>query len=261
MRGLDEAIDTSLLGEAESEALDLLAEGHTAKSIAATTGASVHAINARLREARRKTGITSSRELARLYRTQKTSGEKMEVVGSHLGSPSRSSEAGPERRFGVRRIGLAIMSILTLAGVAAAILQLSTGQIVQADEPADDPLIGSMFPAINTAPRELHEQVRSETRDEAWAGRTESLLNARYLEIKGIGDDDGNALRVICGSTLCEVAGELPDAEQSPNPELTRVMRELQGQELRQSLEPAGLGLLSAAFGGGNFVSYWKRDG
>ena len=55
------AVNLGALTPAECEALALLAEGHTAKSIAALTGRSVAAVNERLREARRKTGIGSSR--------------------------------------------------------------------------------------------------------------------------------------------------------------------------------------------------------
>ena len=58
-------IDLSRLNEAERRVLRLLAEGHTAKSIAAELATSPAAVNERLREARRKTGVGSSRELAR----------------------------------------------------------------------------------------------------------------------------------------------------------------------------------------------------
>lgn len=59
------------LNDNELEILRLLANGHTAKSIAASLGRSETAINERLREARRKTGVGSSRELARLLDAQK----------------------------------------------------------------------------------------------------------------------------------------------------------------------------------------------
>ena len=49
----------------EQDLLRLLAQGHTAKTIANLTGLSVNSINERLRSARRKTGAVSSRELAR----------------------------------------------------------------------------------------------------------------------------------------------------------------------------------------------------
>ena len=53
------------LSPAELEVLRLLAAGHTIKIIAASLGRSEGSINERLREARRKTGAASSRELAR----------------------------------------------------------------------------------------------------------------------------------------------------------------------------------------------------
>ncbi len=58
--------DLSRLSDAERRALLLLARGHTAKSAAAELGVSEGAVNERLREARRKTGVGSSRQLARL---------------------------------------------------------------------------------------------------------------------------------------------------------------------------------------------------
>jgi len=49
----------------EKDALRLLLRGHDAKSSARELGLSVHTVNERLREARRKLGTTSSREAAR----------------------------------------------------------------------------------------------------------------------------------------------------------------------------------------------------
>ncbi len=49
----------------EIEILELLSEGHEAKSIAKVLGLSVHTVNERLRNARVKLGATSSREAAR----------------------------------------------------------------------------------------------------------------------------------------------------------------------------------------------------
>lgn len=53
------------LTEKEKDALRLLLRGHDAKSSALALGLSVHTVNERLREARRKLGTTSSREAAR----------------------------------------------------------------------------------------------------------------------------------------------------------------------------------------------------
>jgi len=54
------------LTEQEKCLLKLLAQGHTAKSIALSTGLTESAVHERLRSARRKAGAPSSRELARL---------------------------------------------------------------------------------------------------------------------------------------------------------------------------------------------------
>ena len=54
------------LSEREKETLRFLLVGHDAKSIALNLGLSVHTVNERLRDARRKLGVSSSREAARL---------------------------------------------------------------------------------------------------------------------------------------------------------------------------------------------------
>jgi DNA-binding CsgD family transcriptional regulator len=59
------------LTKRELEVLRLLAAGHTSKTIATRLGRSETAINELLRAARRKTGVGSSRELARLLAAQK----------------------------------------------------------------------------------------------------------------------------------------------------------------------------------------------
>lgn len=67
--------ETSALADAlnirELEVLRLLAEGHTIKTIAAQLDRTEASINERLRDARRKTGVGSSRELARQLGAQK----------------------------------------------------------------------------------------------------------------------------------------------------------------------------------------------
>ncbi|MCE7797391.1 DUF4019 domain-containing protein [Sphingobium sufflavum] len=60
---MDEGVDA--LSEREKATLRLLLAGHDAKSIARHLDLSVHTINERLRDARRKLGVSSSREAAR----------------------------------------------------------------------------------------------------------------------------------------------------------------------------------------------------
>lgn len=54
------------LSEKEKQTLRLMVRGHDAKSMARHLGLSVHTVNERLRDARRKLGVSSSREAARL---------------------------------------------------------------------------------------------------------------------------------------------------------------------------------------------------
>lgn len=56
------------LSEKEKETLRLLVDGHDAKSMARHLGLSVHTVNERLRDARRKMAVSSSREAARQLR-------------------------------------------------------------------------------------------------------------------------------------------------------------------------------------------------
>ncbi|WP_207780680.1 sigma factor-like helix-turn-helix DNA-binding protein [Caulobacter radicis] len=67
--------DLSRLSDAERRALLLLAHGHTAKTAAVELGVSEGSINERLREARRKAGVGSSRQLARIVAAEAQAGK------------------------------------------------------------------------------------------------------------------------------------------------------------------------------------------
>lgn len=84
------------LSEKELEVLRLLAGGHTVKSIAAQLGRSEASINERLREARRKTGVGSSRELARMIDAQKNRDTKSDLSppGDPADAPSAPRKQG-----------------------------------------------------------------------------------------------------------------------------------------------------------------------
>ncbi|WP_068076252.1 helix-turn-helix domain-containing protein [Novosphingobium lentum] len=60
--------DYRALTEKEKQTLRLLVSGHDAKSMARELGLSVHTVNERLRDARRKMSVSSSREAARQLR-------------------------------------------------------------------------------------------------------------------------------------------------------------------------------------------------
>ena len=65
------------LTEKEKETLRLLVNGYDAKSMASRLGLSVHTVNERLRDARRKMAVSSSREAARQLRELEGAGPQL----------------------------------------------------------------------------------------------------------------------------------------------------------------------------------------
>lgn len=120
------------LTEKEKQTLRLIVRGHDAKSMARHLGLSVHTVNERLRDARRKLSVSSSREAARLvfdaegFDPEKLvdtrMGEAATPESGHIGS----SQPGPrtQNRFLLGVAGVAIMSVaLGILALAA----LTTG--------------------------------------------------------------------------------------------------------------------------------------
>ena len=85
------------LSEREVEVLRLLLAGHDAKSVARLLGLSVHTINERLREARRKLGVSSSREAARLWAEAQQQSSKS-LVYKEFGVPGSLPQQHPKRQ-------------------------------------------------------------------------------------------------------------------------------------------------------------------
>jgi DNA-binding CsgD family transcriptional regulator len=110
------------LTDKEKQTLRLIVRGHDAKSIARELGLSVHTINERLRDARRKLSVSSSREAARqLFDHEGAAPEK--IGDSRLGEARSAADIADGRRAGATRhrpvlIGGALMS-LALALLAA----------------------------------------------------------------------------------------------------------------------------------------------
>ncbi len=122
---MNPAFDT--LTDKEKAALRLLLRGHDAKSSARELGLSVHTLNERLREARRKLGLTSSREAARrLLEAEAGAPESLgdKALGDALaaqGAAQNTASATQRRAWFGFGPGLA----LTLAGVLAMSLILA----------------------------------------------------------------------------------------------------------------------------------------
>ena len=125
------------LTDREKDVLRMLSSGHTAKSAAAELDLSVHTVNDYLREARKKLGVGSSREAARLLAEREQPPENLghQQIGMAQGegidnSSGRSTGAFPKSRSAVLIAG----GLIVLAGTIA--LLLATG-IVGSDHPAD----------------------------------------------------------------------------------------------------------------------------
>ncbi len=125
------------LSDKEKQTLRLLLSGYDAKSMARHLGLSVHTINERLRDARRKMETSSSREAARQLREveartpellgDESLGDVSEPHRSHIPSqPARG--VGSLRRTGWIVGGFAMLIALTLAALTSL---GGTGQLAQ----------------------------------------------------------------------------------------------------------------------------------
>jgi DNA-binding CsgD family transcriptional regulator len=144
------------LTEKELEILRLLAGGHTVKSIATQLDRSEASINERLREARRKTGVGSSRELARQLDEQKIWDKKIDL--SAAASPA-NTDVGPPPERGRWSKGQ-IMMLIAIPFAAVGLLLTATnpvergeipGPAVQSDA-ATSPLAGQWSLDIENIP-------------------------------------------------------------------------------------------------------------
>ncbi|MEZ5743218.1 MAG: DUF4019 domain-containing protein [Sphingomonadaceae bacterium] len=138
-----------LLTDREAETLRLLVRGYDAKSAARELGLSVHTINDRLRQARRKLGVTSSREAARML-AEHEDGTPEKLAGKNFGMAcdAARSEAGPETGKVVQKrrtwlwiaggiaVILASMAALVLSGLFNPTPQVEANleQVSQASE-------------------------------------------------------------------------------------------------------------------------------
>lgn len=119
------------LTEKEKQTLRLLLTGYDAKSMARHLGLSVHTINERLRDARRKLGTSSSREAARMLRESEA--QAPELLGDKaLGDvPVPTAAHMPlqpaEGRGKLRRVGWIVGGIVMTASLALLALSALSG--------------------------------------------------------------------------------------------------------------------------------------
>ncbi|WP_240610078.1 helix-turn-helix domain-containing protein [Sphingomonas pokkalii] len=126
------------LTEREKTTLRLLLAGHDAKSIAREQGLSVHTINERLRDARRKLGVASSREAARLLAEREAGAPERrgdESIEVSAEAPAMASvDPGQRRHQRVHRLawlsgGMLTMSLFIAAAAAIALHSPATPDV------------------------------------------------------------------------------------------------------------------------------------
>lgn len=133
------------LTERELEVLRLLAAGHTAKTIAHRLGRSETSINERLRDARRKTGVGSSRELARILDAQEVWDKKIDLSAEGSASDSVAQPATP----GVKTSKGFIAMLIALSAAAAAMIFTAAPSVDQGSvSPAAKQTANSQLPLV-----------------------------------------------------------------------------------------------------------------
>lgn len=112
------------LTEREKQTLRLMGRGHDAKSMARHLGLSVHTVNERLRAARRKLSVSSSREAARLLLESESGhpdslGDK--VLGEAAPGPAEAQGAAAidSRAHNAPRVVAGVLIMSFIMGVAA----------------------------------------------------------------------------------------------------------------------------------------------
>lgn len=121
------------LTDKEKQTLRLIVRGHDAKSIARSLGLSVHTINERLRDARRKMTVSSSREAARMLLQAEGGGTApsdpesfgAKGIGEDAGHPAEDQDSAPFTGAGRPRrsswiiLGVCLMTIMLAVALLA----------------------------------------------------------------------------------------------------------------------------------------------
>lgn len=147
------------LTEKEKQTLRLIVRGHDAKSTARHLGLSVHTINERLRDARRKLEVSSSREAARMV--FETEGQHPESVGdTQMGEAGAvfTGQDGQDQvdtvsqgRFAWPLAGVAIMSIILGILALASLATDDASSLASSAAPGASPVAASESEAASAA--------------------------------------------------------------------------------------------------------------
>lgn len=256
----DSALTT--LNASERELLLLLGRGHTAKSIAALKDLTELAVNERFRSARRKTGIGSSREIARLLVAQENRDDIIGVAEAAppvapLPRPDASRRASPLRRWSLPMSAAALLIAAAILAQQSAVPPAETAPLPVSVEAALASQGGSQDLAV------LHSAVGIGQPDPSWSEETRTGLTRIHRALPGF-DRDVEFLRSTCNASLCEViAVTRPDIS---GDQIVTLMNGIQSRETAEAITSLKLHPVLHSFSTSNeapaetvFVSYWQR--
>uniref|UniRef100_UPI0035CA699B DUF4019 domain-containing protein n=1 Tax=uncultured Sphingomonas sp. TaxID=158754 RepID=UPI0035CA699B len=181
----------SALTEKEKQTLRLIVRGHDAKSSARSLGLSVHTINERLRDARRKIGVSSSREAARMLLEAERGADALgpELFGDAEIGEDATRRPMDQQAAPVIGVGRAYRHPWRIIGVSLMTLALGIMALVAlpqvASSPPASPTIAAEAPdaeVVDTARRWLALLDQSRW-DESYRGTTASFhqLNTSHV--------------------------------------------------------------------------------
>ncbi len=178
------------LTKKEKETLRLLSRGHDAKSIARHYSLSVHTINERLRDARRKLGISSSRGAARLLQDIEQQSPDFhgdeDFGAAHTPADAASvkpSADGPRisRRIGMMIAGALTMITLALVGLLA-MQQPYAPALNQSAPPPSAPASPAAASPVETAARQWLAMVDAGDWPASWQATGEQFRSLNPVE-------------------------------------------------------------------------------
>ena len=170
------------LTDKEKQTLRLLLSGHDAKSLARHLGLSVHTVNERLRDARRKLSASSSREAARVLRDAEGPSPEM-IADKQLGDAmaARPAQSFPDLITGKPPLGRAAWIVGGLAMILFVAALLASNVAPDASSTPADTVTVAESTATRSA-RQWLELVDASKWQESWAATGDSFRAHNTVE-------------------------------------------------------------------------------
>jgi len=185
------------LTDREKQTLRLIVRGHDAKSIARHLDLSVHTVNERLRAARRKLAVSSSREAARLLLQAEGNAVPKSLGPGEIGdAPAAPSvQTRPGLRSGGRRRVVAVATGVPVMILAVSLLLLATPP--SGSDPTSP--VAASATAETEAARRWLELVDQERWEDSWNATGTSF---RRLNTVRAWSDASKKVRVPLGAVV-----------------------------------------------------------